>query len=140
MFALTRALLHLADRIAWLAILRAPWCGLTLNDLAALTASVVPVDGVLMPDPRTVWEMINDAPRLETLSTDGRQRIEKIRNVLHMAIQTRRRAPLRDAVEQCWLALSKSILGLLSWLWLHWILLATSKVMGIMLGGFDRMG
>ncbi len=35
---------------------------------------------------------------------------------------------------------SKSILGLLSWLWLHWILLATSKVMGIMLGGFDRMG
>ena len=29
-------------------------------------------------------------------------------------------------------ALSKSILGLLSWLWLHWILLATSKVMGIM--------
>ncbi|MFO0216733.1 MAG: UvrD-helicase domain-containing protein [Burkholderiales bacterium] len=106
LFALTRALLHLADRIAWLAILRAPWCGLTLNDLAALTASVVPVDGVLMPDPRTVWEMINDAPRLETLSTDGRQRIEKIRNVLHMAIQTRRRAPLRDAVEQCWLALS----------------------------------
>ncbi|MFN5028900.1 MAG: UvrD-helicase domain-containing protein [Burkholderiales bacterium] len=106
LFALTRALLHLADRIAWLAILRAPWCGLTLNDLAALTASVVPVDGVLMPDPRTVWEMINDAPRLETLSTDGRQRIEKIRNVLHMAIQTRRRAPLRDAVEQCWLALA----------------------------------
>jgi hypothetical protein len=38
------------------------------------------------------------------------------------------------------LALSKSIFGLLSWLLLHWILLATSKVMGIMLGGFDRMG
>ncbi len=106
LFALTRALLHVADRIAWLAILRAPWCGLTLNDLAALTASVVPVDGVLIPDPRTVWEMINDISRLETLSADGCQRIEKMRNVLHTAIQTRRRAPLRDAVEQCWLALS----------------------------------
>ena len=35
---------------------------------------------------------------------------------------------------------SKSILGLLSWLLLHWILLATSKVMSIMFGGFDRMG
>ncbi len=32
------------------------------------------------------------------------------------------------------------ILGLLSWLWQHWILLVTNKVMGIMLGGFDRMG
>lgn len=106
LFALTRALLHLADRIAWLAILRAPWCGLTLNDLAALTASVLPVDGALTPDPRTVWEMINDASRLDALSTDGLQRVEKLRNVLHTALQMRRRVPLRDAVEQCWLALS----------------------------------
>jgi ATP-dependent helicase/nuclease subunit A len=106
LLALTRALLHVADRVAWLAILRAPWCGLTLNDLAALTAGVVPVDGALTPDPRTVWEMINDASRLETLSADGRQRIEKLRNVLHTALQTRRRMPLRDAVEQCWLAIS----------------------------------
>ncbi|MCA3039964.1 MAG: UvrD-helicase domain-containing protein, partial [Rhodocyclaceae bacterium] len=106
LFALTRALLHVADRIAWLAILRAPWCGLTLNDLAALSASVLPVGGALTPDPRTIWEMINDAARLELLSVDGRLRVEKFRNVLHTALQMRRRIPLRDAVEQCWLALS----------------------------------
>ncbi|MCA2997178.1 MAG: UvrD-helicase domain-containing protein [Rhodocyclaceae bacterium] len=106
LFALTRALLHVADRIAWLAILRAPWCGLTLNDLAALTASVLPVDGALTPDQRTIWEMINDAARLERLSGDGRLRVEKLRDVLHTALQMRRRMPLRDAVEQCWLALS----------------------------------
>ncbi|MBL0143298.1 MAG: UvrD-helicase domain-containing protein [Betaproteobacteria bacterium] len=93
--ALTRALSHAADRVAWLAVLRAPWCGLELGDLLALVRG----------DERTVPELLGDAARLSRLSSDGRERLARASAILAEAQQERLRGTLRERVESAWLAL-----------------------------------
>ncbi len=105
LFSLARAMLHLADRIAWFAILRAPWCGLTLNDLTLLARGDAPIDGALRPDMRTVWELLNDVACVSALSDDGQARVKLFCAALTPAILFRRRLPLREAVENTWLKL-----------------------------------
>lgn len=96
LLALTRALLHAGDRLAWLAVLRAPWCGLTLADLATLAED---------DWSRTIWELSGD-PRIVTgLSSDGQRRLQRCRDVLARAWVRRGRVALRDLVEGAWLEL-----------------------------------
>jgi ATP-dependent exoDNAse (exonuclease V) beta subunit len=105
LLSLTRALLHPADRIAWLAILRAPWCGLTLQDICTLTDTAQARDGALTPDARTIGELLSDEDRLSGLSTAGRGHLQHLRQVILTALDARRRMPLRELVERTWLAL-----------------------------------
>jgi ATP-dependent exoDNAse (exonuclease V) beta subunit len=93
--ALTRALCHRADRTAWLAVLRAPWCGLCLPDLLA-------VAGVRSDDP---WSRLHDPDVLAALSEDGRRRARRLAAALQPSLAERGRIPLRRVVEGAWLAL-----------------------------------
>lgn len=96
LLALTRALLHPADRIAQLAVLRAPWCGLSLVDLHGLCGA--------SPD-ATLAELLRQPQRLLGLSADGRTRLKRVVTVLAQALAQRGRVGLRVLVEGAWLAL-----------------------------------
>ena len=102
LYALTRALLHLGDRIAWLAVLRAPWCGLTLADLLALSTGRAGEGAGFARGDALVFEQLRDAAHL---SEDGRKRVERLRSVLEPRVADRLRGSLRERVEGAWLAL-----------------------------------
>lgn len=96
LIVLTRALLHPADRIAWLAVLRAPWCGLTLNDLLTLVNSDLNAP---------IWTQLQSASIIEKLSAEGQQRINRILPILRVKIADRSRYSLRTWLESTWLLL-----------------------------------
>ncbi|CAG4882487.1 ATP-dependent DNA helicase pcrA [Georgfuchsia toluolica] len=93
LLALTRALHHRGDRVNWLAVLRAPWCGLTLPDLHALAAD---------DHGSTVWQLVNDAARIERMSADGQQRLLHLRAVFTEALAQQGRLRTRRWVEAVW--------------------------------------
>jgi len=94
--ALTRALVHRADRVNWLAVLRAPWCGLLLEDLHLLAAD----------DQRSnIWQLMQDETRVARLSADGQQRLLHVRAILAEAYAHQGRQSVRRWVEPTWLKL-----------------------------------
>jgi len=101
--ALTRALVHRGDRLAWLAILRSPWVGLDWRDLHALVSG---------RSHATVWELLHAEQQLAQLSSFGRDAVRGLREKLATAMRANRVDSLRDTVESTWLALGgPAILG-----------------------------
>ncbi len=99
LLSLTRALLDPGDRIAWLSILRAPWCGLDLHDLHALARS--DAEGRWPP----IWQRLQQWQALNELSAAARQILARVVPVLTAALAQNRRKPLRQWLEGTWLAL-----------------------------------
>ena len=94
--AVARALSQPADRIAWLAVLRAPWCGLTLADL----------HGLCHDEPaKTIHQLLTDPVRVRRLSGDAQARLARVVPVLENALALKGQLDFRSWVEGTWLAL-----------------------------------
>jgi ATP-dependent exoDNAse (exonuclease V) beta subunit len=100
--ALTLALDHFGDRTAWLAILRAPWCGLELRQISMLAGS----------DRRAMlWERICDPQVLATLSAPAQTRVRRLHAVLTASFEENQqtyangRENLARRIESAWLRL-----------------------------------
>jgi ATP-dependent helicase/nuclease subunit A len=99
--ALIRALLNLQDRVAWLGVLRAPWCGLSLADLHALVSA----DNKELVA-RAVSELLVE--RMTLLSREGQVAVQRVMDALHFALQTRMTETIASPgtwMEQVWLRL-----------------------------------
>jgi ATP-dependent exoDNAse (exonuclease V) beta subunit len=92
LLALTRSLAHLADRTSWLAVLRAPWCGLRLAELHAIATS----------SRGSILEGLQGTDWREVVGIEAQQRVDRVVDVLLAAREEMRSLGLRDAVERAW--------------------------------------
>ena len=98
LLALTRAILHPADRVAWLSLLRAPWCGLELTELHLLAGADDPAFHRL-PVP-TLLET-----RASLLASAARHRVQHLHRTLRAAEAQRNQLPLAQLIERTWRSL-----------------------------------
>jgi ATP-dependent helicase/nuclease subunit A len=97
LLALTHALHHKADRVHWLSILRAPWCGLTLHDLHALAGE---------NQHATIWQLMQNEAIVQTLSADGQTRLLHVRRIVSDAFESQGRMNVSRWIRGVWLMLN----------------------------------
>ncbi len=96
LLSLTHAVLHVGNRTAWLACLRAPWCGLSLAELSALAEN---------ERDKTILDLLNDPAKIAALSSEARERVIRTGEILSAAVAQAGRTPLHRLVENTWLLL-----------------------------------
>lgn len=96
LLTLTHALHQRADRVHWLALLRAPCCGLTLADLHALIGR---------DSHSTIISLMQNEQRLSVLSQDGQARVRHVRQVMQQALDFRGRSSISRWIHNTWLHL-----------------------------------
>ena len=95
LLSLTHALYHRADRVHWLSVLRAPWCGLTLSDLHKLAVH---------NHHATIWSLMQDDAIVENLQE--KTRLQHVRDIFSEAFATQGRMPVARWIRGVWLMLN----------------------------------
>lgn len=93
LMSLTRAYLQPADRVAWLSVLRAPWCALSLADMHRL------LDGYRE---ETMWALLHTNERLVNLSKEGQKSVSHLLTQFDRAIKHRERMGLAGIIKGLW--------------------------------------
>ncbi len=96
LLALMRALISPLDRVSWLSILRAPWCGLSLQDLHRLC---------WLDHKSPLWDLLNDPGRFDQLSEEGQLRAGRMIRVLQPVLNAFPAINFRSLLEGCWIKL-----------------------------------
>ena len=109
--SLVRALLNPVDRTAWLGVLRAPWCGLSLDELHLLTSA----DDKLISDtpiPILLEGRLTELYEQKWIGARGFAAASRVGRVLRLAVETRAAAAgsaLGTWVESVWKALGGDV-------------------------------
>ena len=105
LMSLTRAILSPADRIAWLAILRAPFCGLSLRDLVILTQAheANGKQPKCILDRLHEWQQVPN--KFNQLSPEGAAILDRVSPLICSTWNNRGTDNLRNLIEQLWIDL-----------------------------------
>ncbi|MBE8182193.1 MAG: UvrD-helicase domain-containing protein [Candidatus Portiera sp.] len=106
LMSLTRAIYNSEDEIAWYACLRAPWCGLKLQDI--LTVSRLNRD--VANKNLSLWDLLQKiakqpSDQTDVISVNGLQRIMHLVSRLSLPMSIRRRTNWHSVINQAWTAL-----------------------------------
>lgn len=99
LLSLTKALLHPADHIAWLSLLRAPFCGLSLQDIYIIAHN----------RKKTIHQQIHHPSIIEKLSISGQERLHCFNSAINQFLWEKHRYNLHDLVKNTWLSLHRTL-------------------------------
>ena len=91
--SLIKSVLNPADKLSWLSILRAPWCGLQSHDLLAIESADFS---------QILWEKLKKIELIDDLTDDARQRLIPFIEIMKLTMIRRFQAPVRELIEACW--------------------------------------
>jgi len=91
-WSLTQLLLMPANRLAWLAFLRSPWCGLSLTDVHCIAN---------VDKKKSIYLALAQVEKITGLSEGGQTRARFVFNVIQQALACRHQQPLVAWISDC---------------------------------------